>query len=225
MNTLDLIQNLSSDLKPVKPLKSLGRRVFELLLLGFHITTSGVIYWYFKKNEFHIPAWRGLLEVLLLISAIGLFAVLASKSVSPHHSKASVSRWSPVPLILWFVVLFVAFLQLYTTLPGEALVALDYNTWLCPIVIGSIALPVSIATFLYLNRGVIHFPALTFMYWAGLSLASGALGLSFICPWEDPLHELLWHVLPVFAVIPIAVLVATLLFRAISEFQKKIFLK
>ncbi|MCC6138411.1 MAG: DUF1109 family protein [Bdellovibrionaceae bacterium] len=220
MNTQDLIQNLSTDIQHVSPLKNYKRRFVELLTICLSVTVAGVIYWFIKKDELHFPTGRAFAEVLFLMASSLIFTFLATKSVTPHHSLAQFSKWSTFPIVFWLLLLLGAFIKLYFENSAEALVAFNYKTWLCPTVIFSIAIPIATISFVYLNRGWIHFPVSTFTYWSALSLGFGALGLAFICPWEDPLHEILWHALPVLLTIPIITVVTTLLFR-LSDRNKK----
>lgn len=212
MNTTDFIQNLSSDLKPVKPLKNLSRRFFELLLICVSFVVLAVFYWNVRSGETVHPQGRTLAEIFLLGFTAVSCSYWATRSVSPHHSKARISKWSPLAFIGWSIVLVAAFFALYFENSELSLEALQHKTWLCPIVMATIGLPVSILSFAYLSRGAIHFPVTTFFYWASLSIAFGALGLAFVCPWADPLHELLWHVLPAFLTFPLAVYLASTLF-------------
>lgn len=213
MNSTDFIQNLSQDLKPVKPLKAFKRRLFELLLICISFVVLAVFYWNMRTGESVHPEGRTLIEIFLLGFTAVSCSYWATKSVSPHHSGPRVSKWSPLAFIGWAVVLIAAFLSLYSENPAASLEALQYNTWLCPIVMATIGLPVAVLSFGYLSRGAIHFPVATFFYWSVLSVSFGALGLAFVCPWTDPLHELLWHVLPAVLTFPLVVYIATALFR------------
>lgn len=198
MNHNDLIQQLSSNLKPVKPQKSFTWRLSVLLLVCLLIAIAGIYYWFLKKAEFHFIEGRSLLEGILLLVAFITSAVWGTKSSSPISSIPQSSVKPIILLSLWVLILAMSFFIGFFENSAEALIALKYNTWLCPMVILTIAIPSFVISLFYFFRGAILYPLQAFFYGASLSVSLGALGLSFICPWTDPLHEILWHVLPVF---------------------------
>lgn len=219
MKHSDLIQQLTTDLKPVKPLASHKWRFAVTMLISLVTMASGIAYWYYRKSEFHIPAGRSFFEGLVLIACVCLSGWLAVKSASPHHSSAK-SKKGPIYLfILWFVILAVAFVSLFMQTQSEALIALKYNTWLCPIVILTITIPLAALSWWYLQKGALLFPKTTFYYWGTMATATGALGLSFICPWTDPLHEILWHVIPSLLFIFTGFIIMSLLYKLIRKFR------
>jgi Negative regulator of sigma F len=196
----NLIQQLSQDLKPVRLQAQFLIRFWSLLFLNVMITVAGVLYWYFKKNEFNLPLGRSFIESVLLLVTAFFCSYYMTKSLSPHTAKAKTSFRPMISFFMWCLLLIGAFIMLYLRNPLESLEALQYNTWLCPTVALSIGLPISIVSVVWVKNGVSLFPQSTFLYWSVMSLSWGALGLSLICPWTDPLHEILWHVLPVLIV-------------------------
>jgi hypothetical protein len=193
----DLIQNLTADLKPVKPLPSFSVRIAILLAATITIVVLGVLYWFLRKNEFSIPEGHALVEALILfVTSIGC-AALVTRSMSPHSASAAISKKPILAFLAWLLVLMGCFAMVYFHDAKEAVVALNYATWLCPTVIFSISIPIAVISLMYLLRGAVLFTRPTFFYWSLMSFSFGALGLTFICPWTDPLHELLWHLLPV----------------------------
>jgi hypothetical protein len=195
----ELIDQLSANLAPVKPAPTPRKLVVMLMAAAVLITSLGVGYWAWRKQEFHVPSGRSLIELFLLLTSATWTAFLAARSVSPSHAFPSYKKMSWLAAGSWLLLLGAAFVATYRKNPTEALVAAHYETWLCPKLIVSIAIPVAVALFLFLRRGALLIPAVTALFLAQTSLVLGAAGLSFICPWNDPLHELLWHVLPVFA--------------------------
>lgn len=223
MKNTDLIFQLSQDLKPVNPIWDYKKRFAVLMVLSFTMIGCGVYFWYLKKNEFVLPNGRTFAEVLLLISSIVICGLLATRSTSPHHAKFKLSKWSWVGLCAWTVVLLGAFALLYSTDSTTALEALKYKTWLCTVVIYSVTIPSAFVTFLFLQKGRFLFPRTTFLYIMGMSFSCGALTLAFICPWTDPLHELLWHVLPVIVGTIVLAATCSLVFRFCQKITSKSF--
>ena len=198
MNNADLIQQLSNNLEPVNPQKSFRWRFSFLISICSVIAIAGVYFWFLKKAEFHWIEGRSLLEGVLLFLTFILSASWGTKSASPLSSSPTSSKKPILLLLLWTLVLGISFLMGFLENKTESLIALQYNTWLCPMVILTIAVPTFLVSLFYFFRGAILYPLQAFLYSSVLAMSLGALGLSFICPWTDPLHEILWHVLPVF---------------------------
>lgn len=196
MSVDNLIRELSQDVQPVKRLSGLGPRFAMSLVLALVFAGFGIYFWFVRKGEFNIPAGRSLVEAGLILACFLAADWHAVRSVSPHTASPRLSRREWALFAIWMAVIAGAFASAYQANPSEALIALQYNTWACPMVIFSIALPAA-GTLLYLLRqGAILYPRNTVLSWSLGTLALGLLGLAFICPWADPLHELLWHVIP-----------------------------
>ncbi|MBY0315517.1 MAG: NrsF family protein [Bdellovibrionales bacterium] len=191
------INSLAQDLKPVQPLASPIRREMGLWFISTSIVILGVIYWFLSKDEYHIPAGRSLVEMILLLLAAKISGALCIRSTSPHFAEPRLKWWSWALLLSWSTLLLGAFTLAYFRNTEEATIALKYQTWLCPQLTYSIALPLGAILFFYLRQGYVLYPKTTAMYLAQTIFVFGVIGLSFICPWDDPLHELLYHVLPV----------------------------
>jgi hypothetical protein len=197
VKTEDLIKQLASEAKPVSPLKGNPYRFSLLMVLNFFVVLCGLLYWYLKKDEIHFPLGRSFWEILFIFMGIVITGWNMTTSVSPHSVRIKINKLGILFLAGWISILLGAFFLFFSENPNEAVMALKYKTWLCPQVIFSVAIPSAIFSLIYLRKGEILYPAATFFYWALTSLALGVFALSFICPWNDPLHELLWHVLPV----------------------------
>ena len=192
-----LIHELVQDLKPVQPLTSPARREIGLWFISVVVVILGVIYWFYKTDEYHIPEGRSLIEILMLFVAAKISGALCVRSTSPHFAEPRLKWGSWALLLSWSALLVGAFTLAYFKNSEEATIALKEQTWLCPQLTFSIAVPLGVILFFYLRRGYILYPKTTAMYLAQTMLVFGVIGLSLICPWDDPLHELLYHVLPV----------------------------
>jgi hypothetical protein len=215
----NLIESLTENLKPVQPFPSVTNRFLRLMFLAAVVVGLGILYWYMKKNEAHFPAGRSFVEFLLLLLTVLSAGFFATRSVSPHWATAKIKKVPVLLFSLWTLLLVSAFAVGYAQTPSDALVALQYNTWLCPTVIVSIMLPMGLTSWLYLKKGSVLFPKTTFLYWSVMMVSLGALGLGFICPWTDPLHEILWHVLPSALLILIATVVGKSLFQIVRRYN------
>lgn len=213
----DLIQQLSKDVKPVVPIKSNRQREILLWVIALTVTSIGFAYWSIKKEEYNIPSGRTLIEMILLWIAAFVSGHLAIQSTSPHTATAKISIRSWLVLTLWSLLLVGSFISFYSSNPVDAMEAAKYNTWLCPTVTISIAFPLVFILFFYLRRGAILFPRSTALYLSQTSFIFGVIGLGFICPWADPLHEILWHVLPVILLIGVFSLLFVFAFRHLEN--------
>lgn len=197
MNELDLIQQLSRNLKPVKRQPTFWVRWGILFSIFLSVVSVGIYIWFLIKGEFHVPEDRSFLELVILLATFVSCSFLLTRSVSPHLASPQTSWYPSLLTVLWVGVLVFVFGLHYLEDGPTALEALQYQTWFCPLVIASMAVPMALLSYFYIARGAVLFARATFFYWSLLALSTGAIGLSFICPWADPLHELLWHVLPV----------------------------
>ncbi|MCB9073439.1 MAG: DUF1109 family protein [Bdellovibrionaceae bacterium] len=221
INQDSFIESLSDNLQPVQPLASTKKRFLGLLVLSISIMLLGMLYWYWRTGEIHFIEDRSFIEGLLLMSAGFFSAFLLTKSLSPHTVQFRLAKTPIFSMVLWLLVLVIAFVAVYMQTPSEALVAWQYNTWLCPIVIVSILIPIGFFSLWFIKQGAVLYPKATFLYWAMAMTSFGALGLSFICPWTDPLHELLWHVLPSSLFIGIGYVAARAMYRLLSSIKNR----
>ncbi len=202
MKHTPLIEQLSSNLKPVNQQKSFKLRFIHLLAICFLICILGISYWYYRKSEFHIPSGRPLLEGITLFCLFILSVALGTFASSPVSATPQISKKPILFTCFWVITLLISFISEYLKTREEALIALQYNTWLCPMVILTIAIPSFIYSVIYIFRGSVLYSIQAIFYSSTLSLSLGALGLLFICPWSDPLHEILWHMVPVLGLVP-----------------------
>lgn len=196
MKTEDLILQLSKDLSPVKPIGNIKHRFAVVLLINIFVLILGVVFWFMRKGEFNLPMGRSLVEAMLVLAVFLLAGWQATSAMSPHNARARIRKSEWLLLGLWIAVIGLAFAHLYNRSPNEAVEALGYRTWACPEVIFSIAIPAALAMVFYFKRGSAIYPRHIYLSWALAAFSLGVFGLAFICPWNDPLHELLWHVIP-----------------------------
>ena len=195
MRTEDLIQQLTADARPVRPLRPLAVRVAGWLVvaavsLGIVMMLMGV------RRELGDAADRmdftleaALLLVTAVSAAIGALMVSVPGAESSRHT-----RWIPIALGVLCVVLAAGELA-YAAMSGAPTGRLTF-AWHCVYKTTSVALVPGILLFVMVRRGApLHGG------WAGLlallaTAAMGVLGANIICPNDRPLHMLLWHVAP-----------------------------
>jgi hypothetical protein len=195
VRTEDLIQQLTADARPVRPLRPLAVRVAGWLVvaavsLGVVMMLMGV------RRELGDAADRmdftleaALLLVTAVSAAIGALMVSVPGAESSRHT-----RWIPIALGVLCVVLAAGELA-YAAMSGAPTGRLTF-AWHCVYKTTSVALVPGILLFVMVRRGApLH------AGWAGLlallaTAAMGVLGANIICPNDRPLHMLLWHVAP-----------------------------
>lgn len=192
----DLINELSSQLKPVKPMASFSQQFLTLMMLSTVITGSLVIYWQYQLQEQNLPMGRSLLQTLFVLFTALYCTYFSLRSLSPHTAQTKMTFFPILTSFLWASLSFLSFIFLFSKNPEGAMIAIHYQTWHCPVIVFSIAIPLSLSSSFLLSKGAFLFPRTTFLYWTLMTLSWSVLGLSFVCTWSDPMHEILWHVAP-----------------------------
>jgi hypothetical protein len=195
VSTEDLIRQLAADAKPVRPLRPLAVRVTGWLLvavasLGLAMTIMGV------RRELGDAADQAdfaVETVLLIITALS--AAVGALAVSiPGAERTRLLRWLPVMAGVATVVWAAGELAFAST-TGAPAGRLTFG-WHCVYKTASVAAVPSVALFFMVRRAAPLHAA-----WAGFlailaTTAVGVLGANVICPYDRPLHMLVWHVAP-----------------------------
>jgi len=193
--TEDLIQQLTSDLQPVRRLRPVAVRVaawavIALASLGLVTMLSGVrreLGDAVDKTDFAIEA--------ALLTATALSAAFGALLVSiPGADRLRYMRSLPIvagsATVVW--ALGEVLMATATGAPaGRATFA-----WYCLYKSTSIAFIPSVVLFLMIRRAApLHAARAGFL--ALLATAAvGAIGANVVCPYDRPLHMLLWHAAP-----------------------------
>jgi hypothetical protein len=195
----NLIQNLASDLKPVRPLPPAGKRA--LIWLGFVIAAGLILSLVADRAAFmhrlmvSPDMWMGMLGSTL--TAI-LAAIAAFKLSMPDGPKA----WALLPLpavILWIAASGLGCLRNYV-LPDTHVAPMD-ETMECLVIIVALSVPLSLLMFAMLREAFSLLPALTATV-AGLAVAAAsATLLNLFHPFDAAAVDLLVHAFAVALVI------------------------
>lgn len=195
MRTDELIQQLSTDLPPVRPLARLPVRLagwavisatsfaVVLVLMGVRRELGDVL----DRADFAFEA------ALLLLTAISAAVGALTMSV-PGDARSVLVKWLPVGAALACVLWALGELA-FASATGAPTGRVTF-AWHCVYKTASIAVVPSVALFALLRRAAPLDGA-----WSGLlallaTAAVGVLGANTICPTDRPMHMLLWHVLP-----------------------------
>ena len=195
MSTEDLIQQLTSDLQPVRRLRPLAVRVagwfvIALASLGLVMILMGV------RRELGDAADRAdfAIEAALLI-VTALSAAVGALMVSiPGADLGKLARSLPIVVGTTTIVWALGDL-LVASATGAPTGRLTF-AWHCVYKTASVAAIPSVALFMMVKRAApLHAARAGFL--AILATAAvGVLGANIICPNDRPLHMLLWHAAP-----------------------------
>jgi len=196
-NTQTLIDQLSSNAMPVKPLASPIKRtavwcVAAVIILGLIVGSYGVRPAFFA--DFHQPV-----KAIGWIASIlaGLLAAFAVFQISiPGRSTAW--TWLPTPFVLlWFGSLCLGCLSDFSRTGMEAF-AFEAGSWECARAITAMSLPLGFVMLMLVRHAGVIRPALT-AYLAALSTAAlSSAGVSLFHNGESTFMVLVWHLGAVF---------------------------
>jgi hypothetical protein len=193
LKTNDMIQNLSQNLAPVQKF-SLGFKNYALAAavafacIGAGVAINGV------RFNFNIIALTPhyIFECLLLLGLAVSSVSLAFQLSLPGDIKKSTWSFFLATLLGW------AFLTVYLLFNYNKPVA-DWGFHCSEVVFFTSLIPAAVLFLTVKSAAVLNRAKTGFVIWAG-SAALGALVNQVICPSEDPMHLLIWHVLPVFII-------------------------
>jgi hypothetical protein len=212
VQTEDLIQQLTAEAKPVRPLPSLVARLAGWLVLAA-ASLAIVMLLMGVRRELGDAADRADFAVeaaLLILTALS--AAVGTLVVSiPGAERTAVVRWLPVIAAVTYVMWSAGELA-FAAATGAPTGRIALG-WHCIYKTASIAVVPSLALFVLVRRA-----APLRAVWAGLlallaTAAVGVLGANVICPNDRPVHMLLWHVFPLMVFAGVGAALGTWLFR------------
>lgn len=197
MKTENLIKSMSENLSPVRSLQNYTIRFAKwlgatLLCIGAIIPTIGL-----RDDISSVIAEPAFLVELLMLISLALLSASAAFVLSvPNETKAKIVRIFPfIPLSLWALILIFDFSK---SLSSDGMSAFIFDDGMACVgdifVLGTIP---GALLFIMLKKA-----APTKLGWSGflavLAIASfGAIGSQLMCNKEQPMHLILWHLMPV----------------------------
>lgn len=189
--TVELINNLSVQLKPVKVITFTVRDFLKVVAAGFLCLFSAIAILGLRKDfSDQILSVRFVLESLLLI-ILGMVSTVAAFSLSVPALEGQ--RLYKVPIIAFTIILVSAGYSLLSSSTPFLYLGHGFS---CMAEVTSISiLPTSILFYLIrraatLKRDLVGMLVL----FSGISF--GLLGVQLTCIDGTPLHLILWHILP-----------------------------
>jgi hypothetical protein len=192
MTTEEMVQALGAGLKPVRPLPRAGSRTVVWSLFALAWVAAGAYALGPRADllaKIRDPAFLVEGALLVLVSVLaGRTAFLLSVPGAEADSHGRI-----VPLmgvLVWTCVV-----------AGSQAAASDAVAWSCVAKMCALTLLPAVTALFMLHRAAPLSPGWTGMF-ALLSAASLALlGTRLLCPRDDPRHVLLWHFIPLLALV------------------------
>lgn len=197
MKSEELVRSLVGELRPVRRLRGAAWRTFlwaglALLCVGLGTYALG------PRGDLSLklrqPSY--LLENGALLLLFALSAWCALRLSIPGLAENQLSRFWPVlGLILWCALVGIRAVQgVHAATSGAAFVLTGVP---CIARMGVLGLAPGVAVFFMVRRGAPLHPGWSGL-WALLSASAVAmLGTQVLCPRDEPLHVLVWHLGPV----------------------------
>ena len=212
MSTEDLIQELASDLQPVRRLRPLSVRVagwfvVALASLALVMIVMGV------RRELGDAADRAdfAIEAALLI-VTALSAAVGALMVSiPGAERSAFVR--SLPVVLGTATIVWALGELVMAAATGAPTGRLTFAWHCVYKTASVAAIPSVLLFLMVRRAAPLRAARAGFLVLLATAAVGVLGANIICPNDRPLHMLLWHAAPLMVFAGLGAALGTWLLR------------
>ena len=211
MSTDNLIDQLTNDLEPVKRLESPLRRLLRWLAVSSLCIVVGVFVMGLRHDLSNaIYSTSFWLETSLILASAISASLLAFLLSVPGRTVKKIKLAPSLCIALWGLTILV--LSLRKDVDSSHLAQLT-NGMPCMSAIYSMAvIPGALLFAMICNAAPLNKPLVGI--WAVIAAAAfGALGLQFVCASSNPIHLIIWHVLPVLAIGVVGIYLGKLVFN------------
>ncbi|TAL28634.1 MAG: DUF1109 domain-containing protein [Alphaproteobacteria bacterium] len=193
-DTHDLIEKLSKDVKPVRPLPRAGFRALSLSLWSLALALLILEQVHAPRSDlaatFHSPVYLAQGFVMMIAGLLAAFAAF-KLSIPDTRLRPSVISSLASATLLWGLLIVIELFKAPAELPAAAPSCF-------------IGLTIGMSAPLALGLVMMMRSAPVWRGWAGYAMVLSvgsftALVMRFICPDDSPGHLLVWHFLPVLA--------------------------
>ena len=196
MKHSELIANLKSDLKPVKPIVSDSKQIALALLLVALGLVFGVFYYSLRPNLLtQLTKTYFYLETSFFLISSVCFIISAVYLSIPGRKVLGFVKAGFASLLFYFIVLFsrtlIPQLMLDKPLHFDAGVS-----WICIQMITSVGLLPFLSVLISTRRGFFSRIKLASFLMVLSGLMVGSFGIQFFCAADHLAHLLVWHALP-----------------------------
>ena len=193
MKTDDLIQNLSLDLKPTKPMGSPFRSI--ALFTGLGLAILGLSFFCMSSrpdlNE-QISNPKFLFEVVLSF-ALSVMALSLSVFLSRPGFEKTVTKLKYMTTGLLFLTVAWGGFRVTQLSQSQINLGLNLAGLECYLTVLGYAVILGATLFFWLRRGASLDPHLRGLVIGAACVALGNVGISFFCGSDNGMHILLWH--------------------------------
>jgi hypothetical protein len=210
LKTTDLINQLTSELKPVQKVKFTYFDQLKIILFGFFSVTLAVLILGFRQDiSDQVLVFKYVFETIALL-LLTILSTLAAFSLSvPNKDSKNIYKY-PFAALVGFLLFFA-----YAFITSHESVVYSGHKSLCAfeiLIIG--AFPSTLLFFALkkaaiLNRNLVGFLILL----TGTSF--GLLATQLTCIDDTPLHILVWHILPATVILLLSIISSKKLFKKI----------
>jgi hypothetical protein len=193
MKTDDLIQQLSSQLKPVRPMTSPLRMVSLFAGLGFILIIAGFAFMsrrpdlqaQFKNPQFLFEVG---ISIFLAFSALALAAYLSRPGLDQI-----VQRLEKITVGILALVLVYDGYRIAELTQNQIHLGLNLSGVECFSCVAGYALLLGTALIYWLRQGASINPHLSGLVIGTAGVALGNISITFFCDLENAMHSLVWH--------------------------------
>ncbi len=209
MREIDLIEKLSSELRPVQPVESVAKRLLKWLGISILCISAGISLSGLRED------WQLVFRspVLLFQNVAILLGIITSAAAAlllsvPGNEKTKATKFLViVPVVIWVLILMFGIFEEREFHPGMG-VSCATDIFLFGILPG-LLLFFLVRKGAALLRGYAGFLVLL------ASAGTGAWALQFTCHNDEPAHILLWHFFPMVVLSTLGILVGRKFLRRI----------
>jgi hypothetical protein len=196
MKTNEMIAKLSGDLKPVEGADSSGRFFFKWAIASLLIVTAWLSILPARPElTRHFSQFSYVLESALWLALSANSAFIVYRGRIPSLTAQREIRWAQLAIAVLGVSLIARETNwnLGTQIVGE----MDWFRGRCGILIPIMALTWSVFLFTWARKGAPTRPMATGGWIAFSAGCLASFAMQVVCTHENPLHEVIWHVIPV----------------------------
>jgi hypothetical protein len=198
VTTDDLIARLVEDLRPVRRLMSPRTRAAQWLAAALVGVLVGLMYFGVRRDVAEASRSVLFLARVALLAATTWLAVITCLRLSiPGGDPRAWRRYWPLVAVGGVLAIGAGEL-IYALLLGDA--GSPLRSWTCVRKVAVAGALPAVAAVVLIRQGVSLEPRWTAMVGMLAAAAAGALTAELACPITEPMHTLLWHLVPTIVV-------------------------
>ncbi len=196
MKTNEMISKLSGDLKPVESADSSGRFFVKWALASLLIVTAWLTLLPARPElTRHFSQFSYVLESALWLALSAISAFIVYRGRIPSLTAHKEIRWAQLAIAVLGISLIAR--EASWNLGTQMIAEMDWYRGRCGSLIMVMALTWSGFLFTWARKGAPTRPMATGGWVAFSAGCLASFAMQVVCTHENPLHEVVWHVVPV----------------------------